>query len=120
MTTGSRDVPVPLVYIKPLVTRVQLEHRRAVVSLAGELDLATVAEAGSAFDALRLDGCEEIVADVGGLSFIDSQGLQLLMRLQLDARESGWSFRLAGSSHAVRRLLDLTELGDFFSYAAPA
>jgi anti-anti-sigma factor len=106
-----------MVFINPLVVEVRSDRRRAVVSLLGELDLATVSRARSAFDELRAAGWPEVVADLRGLTFIDSQGLQLLVTLEYDARENGWSFAIVDDSQPVRRMLELTELTTFFEAA---
>ena len=49
----------------------------------GELDLATVPMLESAFDAVfRDEDAEKIVVDLTELSFMDSTGIQLLLRMK--------------------------------------
>jgi anti-anti-sigma factor len=102
----------------PLFTvDVWFEGDRAVVAASGELDIATVGAVRSAFDELRSVGWPSIVADLRGLTFIDSQGLSLLVGLDLDAKEAGWSFAIIDGAPAVRRLLEITKLTTYFDYA---
>jgi anti-anti-sigma factor len=101
----------------PFTVTVRFDGQRAFVAAEGELDLATVGALRSAFDELRGIGWPSIVADLRGLTFIDSQGLSLLVRLDLDAKEDGWRFAILDGSPAVRRLLEVARLTTYFDYA---
>jgi anti-sigma B factor antagonist len=96
---------------------VRFDGSRAVVAAEGELDIATVGAVRSAFAHLRSVAWPEIVADLRGLAFIDSQGLSLLLELHADAKADGWSFAIVDGAPAVRRLLDVTELTGYFEHA---
>jgi anti-sigma B factor antagonist len=96
---------------------VRFDGARAVVAVDGELDIAAVAQVNWAFGELRSVGWPEIIADLRGLTFIDSEGMQLLVRLEIDARENGWSFAIIDGAPAVRRALKLTNLTAYFTYA---
>ncbi len=77
----------------------------------GELDLATAPLLDSAFDAvLRDEDAEVIVVDLTELSFIDSTGIHLLLRMH-DACADADRLRVINGSHAVQRVLDLTGVG---------
>jgi anti-anti-sigma regulatory factor len=41
----------------------------------------------------------------------------LLVGLDLDAKEAGWSFAIIDGAPAVRRLLEITKLTTYFDYA---
>ena len=74
----------------------------------GELDLATVPLLESAFDAVFWDDdAEMIVVDLAELSFIDSTGIHLLLRMN-EACADADRLRVINGSRAVERLLDLT------------
>jgi anti-sigma B factor antagonist len=76
----------------------------------GELDLATVSLLESAFDVVFRDhDAEMIVMDLTELSFIDSSGIHLLIRMH-DACAGADRLRVINGSRAVERLLDLTGL----------
>jgi anti-sigma B factor antagonist len=83
---------------------------RAVVHVAGEVDLGTAAALGEhALDAVR-DVSPHVVLDVSGVSFMDSTGLKVLLTISRRAELAGGSFTVAGATRAVRRILSLTGL----------
>ncbi|MFE3671769.1 STAS domain-containing protein [Streptomyces goshikiensis] len=59
------------------------------VSLAGELDLYTAQQVGPRLRELARFGHRDIVLDLCGLSFCDSAGIDLLIRLQRRCRAEG-------------------------------
>jgi anti-sigma B factor antagonist len=92
-------------------------QHRAWVAAEGEMDLATVAAVWAAFNDLRLVAWPTIVADLRGITSIDSEGLNLLVRLHRDSKANGWSFAIIDGAPAVRRLLEVTKLATYFDYA---
>jgi len=73
----------------------------------GELDLATAPRLERAFDAVLNDrGAETIVVDLTELSFFDSTGVHLLLRMHA-ACHDGDRLRIINGSRAVARVLDL-------------
>ncbi len=82
-----------------------------LVTVRGEIDMDN---AGELVDALeRVAGTA--VVDISGVTFIDSTGLQGLLRAQKTARQRGDDLILRHPSRAVRRLLELTGLSDGFT-----
>ncbi|MEK9521034.1 STAS domain-containing protein [Streptomyces sp. NPDC087908] len=80
----------------------------AVLSLGGELDMETAPLLeGSLGDQLR-DGRAHIVLDLTGLDFMDSSGLNVLIRAVHKARGAGGDVYLAAPTSAVRRILEIT------------
>jgi anti-sigma B factor antagonist len=78
----------------------------------GELDLATAPLLESAFDAaFRDEDAEMIVVDLTELSFMDSAGIHLLIRMHA-ACEGADRLRVVNGSPSVDRLLDLTGVSD--------
>ena len=74
----------------------------------GELDLATAPLLESAFDAVfRDDDAEMIVVDLTELSFMDSTGIHLLIRMRGACADVD-RLRVINGSRAVERVLDLT------------
>jgi anti-anti-sigma factor len=78
--------------------------------LTGELDLATVAMFEDAIPAVEPG--DTLLIDLRELSFIDSSGIHVLMRLDTAARRDGWSLALVRGSRDVQRVLDLCHVGD--------
>lgn len=74
----------------------------------GELDLATVQTLESAFEAVFEDGdAEMIVIDLTRLAFIDSTGINLLIRMN-SLCEHADRLRVINGSPAVERLFAIT------------
>jgi anti-anti-sigma factor len=94
----------------------RVDHPLGVVlTLAGELDLATVAMLRERLDhAMR--GTAAVVIDLSRLRFIDSSGLDLLVRAELQLRESGAQLVLVRGPQAVHRVFALTSLDSHFEF----
>lgn len=91
------------------------EGERAVVTVAGEVDLETASQLGDhALHALR-DGATHLVLDLTGVTFMDSTGLKVLISIQRRAELAGGTLAVAGPSRSVRRLLALTGLDQTFT-----
>ena len=78
-----------------LSLRARHDNGRAVLTIVGELDLATVPslrEAG--ISALSEPGCRALLLDLAGLTFLDSTGLGCWIELRNRAEESGQDFAL--------------------------
>jgi anti-sigma B factor antagonist len=77
------------------------------VSVGGDLDLAT---------APRLDGAlreiestsSTVILDLSGLTFIDSSGINLLVRHAERARSNGFALSIVPPNATVARVLDIT------------
>ena len=89
------------------MNRLELELDRpngrpvVVARLVGELDLATVGEAGAV---LAAAGNDSLVLDLAGLTFLDSAAVHLLFRLVKRFHDHGRS-----SSSSSRRTVRRTE-----------
>jgi stage II sporulation protein AA (anti-sigma F factor antagonist) len=86
-----------------------------VVAATGEIDLAT---AETLWDELRprLTPASALALDCTGITFIDSMGLQVLMRAHRYAAEQQASFALVGANVYVNRVLELAGLIGFLPY----
>lgn len=77
--------------------------------LDGELDAHTapvLSEAMAELPAL------ETVVDLGGVSFVDSSGLRVLLEATNRARAQGGDLTLRSLAPAVQRLIEISGLGD--------
>jgi anti-anti-sigma factor len=90
------------------------EDARWVLSLAGELDVATVETVRA-----RLRELDErpIVLDLSGLTFTDSTGLAFLLEERVRARRRGTSLWVRGVGGQTLELLERTGLLDLVSSA---
>ena len=80
------------------------------VTPEGELDVYTAPRLSEAFERLT-DEHRALILEVGELTFIDSTGLKVLTTMRRDEPER---FVLSGSSPALERILELTNLTSHF------
>ncbi|MEV4510327.1 STAS domain-containing protein [Dactylosporangium sp. NPDC049525] len=77
------------------------------VTVAGDVDLSTVAELDHAVLAAVI-GATSVVIDLAAVTFIDSAGINTLLKSRRLADERGRRFRIANATGVVRDVLDLT------------
>jgi anti-sigma B factor antagonist len=98
---------------------VQPDRDAAIVAPVGELDMATVPLLDAELCTLRDAGFRKLVVDLRGLSFIDSSGVQLLIRWATRAVRHGQAFSLVPGSERVQMVLALTGVVDLLAFDQP-
>lgn len=83
---------------------------RTVVTVRGELDLATADRLWVELEPLLLPR-NLVVLDGSGISFLDSSGLRVLLQAGKRASTDGAIFRLVAPQAAVQRVLELAGTG---------
>lgn len=78
------------------------------VRLQGELDLASANAMEERLAAIEEQRPARVVIDLGGLAFIDSSGLRVLLLADSRARESGFELVLAPGPESVQRVFEMT------------
>ena len=96
---------------RPLTIRVQREPGHALVTVAGEIDIATVAQLEEQLSALAGSG-RPLVADLGQVSFIDAAGLRALGRAAKQAAAHSTRMHVVCGRPQILRLFELTGLDD--------
>lgn len=86
----------------------------AVVALYGDLDLADVPGLASHLITAVAACGPSVIVDLAGLEFIDSCGLEMLVRVLKWTRESGGDMALAAPQQQIRKVLSATGLIDVF------
>lgn len=81
-----------------------------VVAPRGDLDMATVDEARRTLGGLIDRGQSRLLVDLGGVGFIDSSGMGVLIAAMKRARAAGGDVRLCALQDEVRGLFELTRL----------
>lgn len=76
----------------------------AVVALHGELDLFTAIEAQAVVDSLAASN-RLVTVDLRGLSFMDSSGVAMLVRLDARSRQDGFDLCVVKGSDLVHRVI---------------
>lgn len=82
----------------------------ALVTVQGELDIATLPEFERVVTRMRSQGLERMVIDLRELSFLDSMSIELLLRLHGELTAAGASLVVVRGPRAVNRIFDLMEL----------
>ena len=94
---------------KALTIRARREPGYVVVTVAGEVDIATVAQLRERLAALAVSGVP-LVTDLDQVSFIDATGLGALAGAAREAAEHGTSLHLVCAQPQTRRLFRVTGL----------
>jgi anti-sigma B factor antagonist len=94
---------------KALTIRARREPGYVVVTVAGEVDIATVAQLRERLAALAVSGVP-LVADLDQVSFMDATGLGALAGAAREAAERGTSLHLVCAQPQIRRLFRVTGL----------
>lgn len=81
-----------------------------VISVTGELDLATASELADLTNRLIDQGTCLLVYDLSGLTFCDSTGLTVFVRAKNRLDKAGGWVSLAGPTPIVARVLDVSGL----------
>ena len=105
-----------------------LSTGRPIVTIGGELDLATAPQVQRTLSAALADlhpADPSLLVDLHRLEFMDTSGLGLLLRARKAAREHGSDLILIAPAPRVRRVLSKTNLLQTFTVypsvsAAPA
>ena len=94
---------------------ISLAGRKAVVVLAGELDLAGAATLERELSELDASA---VVVDLRGLGFMDSSGLRTLAVAALRAQAAGRRFAMVPGAAQVMRVFDVTRMRERLEFVA--
>jgi anti-sigma B factor antagonist len=84
----------------------------SVVSVIGELDLASSPALEEELARLAAGNAPLVIVDLSELEFMDSTGLSVLVRAHQRSEETGQRFGLVNGSQQVQRLLTLTGVAE--------
>ena len=91
-----------------------------VISLAGELDIATAEQAYSYISEV-IDGRQAPVSvDLSGLTFCDASGLGVLARIARHARQAGRQLSLTAARPSLLKIMRITGLDRAFPELYPS
>jgi anti-anti-sigma factor len=102
-----------------LAVRAAREDGRCVIALDGEMDLSNASIAEEAVREALAEAPPRIVVDMRQLSFIDSTGIALLVRLLHEDDGAGRLRFLPSQSQEVARALRLTGVDEKLTLAEP-
>jgi anti-sigma B factor antagonist len=98
---------------------VRIDERDAwtVVTLAGQLDVATAPNFRQSLQEAQYVGAQQVVVDLSGVEFLDSFGLGVLVGGLRRARLHGGRLVLAAANDRIRTVLEVTSLDTAFQLA---
>ena len=79
-----------------------------VVRATGELDLHTAPALREELDAVVNAGAQEVVVDLGGVGFMDSTGLSVIVATVAALRENGGELRVVSGADRITKVFTLT------------
>lgn len=94
---------------QPFSVTVSKDGDRATVALSGELDMSGTDRLQTAIDHADTPG-GLLVLDLSKLDFIDSTGLEVLLRNARRSQDAGGRLIVTRPSTYVRRLLEITAI----------
>jgi anti-sigma B factor antagonist len=117
MRSGFPHVPAQISTLACTVqSHFRVEVRNAehatVISVSGELDLASSPALDEELERVAEGGAAVVVVDLRELEFMDSTGLSVLVRAHQRAEEQGRHLGLVNGSQQVKRLLTLTGVAE--------
>lgn len=89
-----------------------------VVSIGGELDVATAPLVRQELLSLAARGHHRVVLDLAGVDFLDSTGLGVVLGALRRARSGGGELALARLEPQVRRVFEITRLAEVMALCA--
>lgn len=111
-------MPVPSV--PPFRASVAAVDGRVRVQLAGELDLATVADAEQAIARARSETPGPLRLDLSQLTFLDSSGLRLMIEVDAACRADGCDLEILPGPRGVHRVFELAGVTEMLPFVPPA
>lgn len=88
------------------------EAGTTLVTLSGELDIATADRLTKALDGLSVEKGGRLAVDLSAVQFMDSTGLRLLIRANRTAGERGYEFAVVTGGSPAKRVFELTKMDD--------
>ncbi|MGN6167123.1 MAG: anti-sigma factor antagonist [Solirubrobacteraceae bacterium] len=92
--------------------RCKHRHCGVVITLVGELDLASAPDLADAKGGAASSGAEIVIVDLRGIEFMGSTGISVLVNSHHAAAQSGYRVAVVKGSRQVDRMLSLTGLDE--------
>jgi anti-anti-sigma factor len=83
------------------------------IRLGGDIDVAADADLADAYAQALSLGARRVTLDFGGVGYINSTGIALIVRLLAEARRDGREVHAVGLSEHYREIFRITRLSDY-------
>jgi anti-anti-sigma factor len=93
-----------------LTVQVEPKGNELVVRASGELDIASAKRLEDALEQAINSDASAVVLDLGGLSFIDSTGLRVLLLAAKLSATNRTPLRMVGAREPIREVIDVSGL----------
>ncbi len=93
-----------------MLTSAYLGRNAHVVTVAGELDVATAPALRDQLDRVLTEGGTDTVVDLLAVSFIDSVALGILVDASKRTKARGGTLRLVSDDRQIARIMEITGL----------
>ena len=93
---------------------VRRDGTTVVVAATGELDVTTQGRLRRAL--ATCGGCETLVLDLRGLSFIDSSGIVVLVDERRRSAGEGYALRVVSGPPPIQRVLEISGVADHLHF----
>lgn len=99
-----------------MTVKTQVTGEKAKLSLNGRFDFTAHREFRQGYEgALKQPGVTGLEVDLGGVDYIDSSALGMLLLLKESAERNRTHLALINCTGSVRRVLDVANFGKLFS-----
>ena len=95
---------------QPFSATSRRDGNRAIVAIAGELDLSTVEPLTATLRDAITEGVDTVELDTTGVTFIDSRALAMFLAFQLNGPKEGVALRMVAASEEFARVATLAGL----------
>jgi anti-sigma B factor antagonist len=93
----------------------------AIARLAGEFDMSATFTIEPALErAVAETGVRALTVDLSGLTFIDSTGIGILLRLESEAKARGTKLTIVPAPADVQRVFQVAGVADALPFTKPA
>jgi anti-sigma B factor antagonist len=86
-----------------------------ILSLSGEIDIATAPRVRERLYALLAEGNERLIVDLDDVGFLDSTGLGVLVGVLKRVRTQGGELRLVCTQPRIAKVFEITRLDSAFA-----
>jgi anti-sigma B factor antagonist len=90
-----------------------------IVTVAGELDLATAPQLEAVFEAVDATSSDRVLVDLAAVTFLDSSGIRALVRAKRRLDGIGAPLVVDAVSDSARQVLDVSGVLEALSERAP-